>query len=371
MEHQGKRILVMSFGSDAGGIEKSLIEFLKFLIDEGHKVDLYLWRKPGIMFSKIPERVNVLTLRLYPGELSANKSLKGFLWYCIFRLYAAFKNPTKAFKSFPENDYDVAVSYCQNGYSPHYIINKVKARKKIMFYHHGSYDERGLKKRIDYKYFARYDNFITVSNAAKNMLQSHFPRLDNIPVINNLIDESQITLLSEAENPYINSNSPVNICTVGRISHEKGQILAVKTAKRLKDSGLGFKWWFVGDGGDMERCVLLADELDVSDCCVFTGVKSNPYPFIKHCDVYVQPSFVEADPVTIREARILGCQIVANDIPALREALDGGLSGSLCASNPDDMKRAILSVLKNQDKASHIYQSANRHIKVQLRDVLR
>ena len=60
MADNKKKILVMSFGSDAGGIEKSLIEFLKFLISEGHKVDLYLWRSPGIMYDKIPSKVNIL-----------------------------------------------------------------------------------------------------------------------------------------------------------------------------------------------------------------------------------------------------------------------------------------------------------------------
>ena len=55
-----KKILVMSFGSDAGGIEKSLIEFLKFLISEGHDVSLYLWRKPGILYEQIPKEVKII-----------------------------------------------------------------------------------------------------------------------------------------------------------------------------------------------------------------------------------------------------------------------------------------------------------------------
>jgi glycosyltransferase involved in cell wall biosynthesis len=368
---QDKKILVMSFGSDAGGIEKSLIEFLKFLIAEGHKVDLYLWRPPGIMFDKIPEEVNVVSAKLYPGAFSSNNSTTEIIWYGLFRMFSALNNPTIIFRRFPIINYDIAISYCQNGYSPHYIINKVNAGKKIIFYHHGSYDGQRLKKKIDYRYFCCYDNFITVSNAAKEMLYGHFPKLNHIQVINNLTDEAGIIRLSKINNPFNSDSRQINICTVGRVSPEKGQLLAINAAKRLKDFGLDFKWWFVGDGGDKDRCIELSKELDVADCCVFTGVKSNPYPYILNCDIYVQPSYVEADPVTIREALILESDIVATDIPAIREALCDGRYGRLCAIEPRDMAQSILSRLnKMPDNSKRAYQCPNDKIKKQLRQLL-
>ena len=365
------KTFVMSFGSDAGGIEKSLIEFLKFLISEGHKVDLYLWRSPGIMYDKIPSKVNILSYKLFPGTISTNKSLKGLLWYCLFRIYTIIKDPTKVFRRFPVKGYDVAISYCQNGYSPHYVINKVDARKKIIFYHHGSYEEVGKKKRIDFRYFKQYDCFVTVSKAAKDMLQKHFPKISNIMVINNITDEDEIVRMSNQLNPYQQYTEITNICTVGRISPEKGQTLALETAHRLKKSHIKFKWWFVGDGGDMERCKKLANDLNISDQCEFVGAKSNPYPYISNCDIYVQPSFIEADPVTIREARILGSSIVATDIPAIREALEEGRSGILCAPSPQGLFDGIMHVMNIPDLKVPLYQSPNEQIKKQLREILK
>lgn len=36
----------------------------------------------------------------------------------------------------------------------------------------------------------------------------------------------------------------------------------------------------------------------------------NPYPYIKACDIYVQPSRYEGKAVTVREAQILGKPVV-------------------------------------------------------------
>lgn len=366
-----KKVLVMSFGSDAGGIEKSLIEFLKFLVNDGHEVDLYLWRPPGILFNKIPQKVNIILTRLYPGSLSSNISIKGIVWYVLFRIFSALKDPTKMFKPFPITNYDIAISFCQNGYSPHYIINKVIANRKIIFYHHGSYDQTGRRKKIDNKYFCRYDDFITVSNAAKSMLQHHFPRLINISVINNLIDDTGIIRLSKTDNPFRAFPDHINICSVGRISPEKGQKLAIHTAKCLKDNGIKFKWWFIGDGPDREPCEKLSIELNVADSCIFTGSKSNPYPYMRCCNVYVQPSYIEADPVTIRETKLLNCNIVATNIAAIIEALDGYKNGTICELDSEKMAHAIMLSLQKNLNVSEPYHSVNENIKQKLRLILR
>lgn len=197
-----KKVLVMSFGSDAGGIEKSLIEFLKFLVTKDINIDLYLWRKPGILFHQIPERVTVITDTLYPGSFrlvsreNILKMLMHVVWYFIFRVCRVLGKQFVAFKPIPKQ-YDIAISYCQNGYSPYYIIDKVKATKKYLWYHHGSYEKSEKEKKVDEWYYNKYDKIITVSNSNFNMLAKCFPSIrKNIIVIPNLLDEEEIKRLS-------------------------------------------------------------------------------------------------------------------------------------------------------------------------------
>lgn len=365
-----KKILVMSFGSDAGGIEKSLIEFLKFLIREGHKVDLYLWRAPGFLYNNIPKEVNKLQYRLNPGSLSNVKSMKNLIWYLQFRIAKIRSYPVRCFRKFPNGPYDIAISYCQNGYSPHYIIDKVNATKKIMFYHHGSYDSTGRAKVLDEIHYLKYDEFITVSHANKKMLDAHFPSLtDKIIVINNLIDEVSIKRLAD-ESVKIDSEG-VTLCTVGRISPEKGQLLAIDTAKELKDMNVDFKWYFVGDGEDRVKCENIVESYGLQNNCIFVGMQSNPYPYIKNCDYYVQPSHIEADPVTIREAKTLRKPIIATNILALQEALANGEEGIICDETAKSLADGIISAINGKCPTIYSETSSNSLIENQLRELLK
>ncbi|MBR5601452.1 MAG: glycosyltransferase, partial [Clostridia bacterium] len=321
------KILVMSFGSDAGGIEKSLVEFLHYLAGKDVSVDLYLWRKPGVLHSQITNHASEISYRAHPGSLGnclhSGRPLANALWYAKFRIYRLFGRAVKAFKSFP-GEYDIAISYCQNGYSPHYVIDKVKAGKKYLWYHHGDYGGIGRKKRIDGEYFAKYDKVIAVSRACEQMLLGHFPHLDGkTTVIHNLINENEIIEKAALpmDEPWLAGLDGCKIVTVGRVSPEKGQVMAIETARVLKRRGFAFQWIFVGDGPDFDKCQRLAERLGVKEQCHFVGVKTNPYPYMKIADVYVQPSVFEADPITIAEALTLERFIIASDIPSMQEAL--------------------------------------------------
>lgn len=369
-----KRILVMSFGSDAGGIEQSLMEFLKFLVGDGHSVDLFLWRKPGILYDKIPRDVNIIESRLYPGSLNLKYGIKHFIWYIKYRICTIMKRPVQCFIQFPVIGYDIAVSYCQNGYSPHYIIDKVQAKKKIMFYHHGSYDSTGKAKAIDEQYYLKYDSFITVSNVNRQMLEMHFPSMKGrISVINNLCDEKTIKELSKEDCIMDRADVDYIFCTVGRISPEKGQTLAIEVARELKGLGLKFRWYFVGDGPDMEKCYRLVSEYGLTENCIFTGMQSNPYPYINGCNLYIQTSFVEADPVTIREAKILHKTIITTDIPAFKEALSNYDKGMAVSSASVAFAKAINEEINSKrlgNSDARYYNSVNDNAISKLRELL-
>lgn len=330
----------MSIGTDIGGVEKSSIQFIKFLVSQGHKVDLYFWRKPGALFHLFPKNVNIITARLYPGKFKLTPNPIDWIWYIICRLCNLFNNPTCAFKKFPVDNYDIAIAYSNYGYSPHYVINKVKAARKVLFYHHGTYDSTGSKKRADEYYYSQYDSIVTVSEATKTMLTDHFRYLmGKIQVIKNLVDESEIMRLSQVSIDY--DIKSLIFCTVGRVTPEKGQILAVEAAKELKKRGLNFQWWFVGDGIDLLKCKELCYRYGLENECIFFGAKTNPYPYMQRCNIYVQPSHIEADPISIKECLILHKKIVATNIAAIQEILAYGKYGKLVDASAKDIADAI------------------------------
>ena len=129
-----KKILVMNIGTELGGIEKSLIDFLEFLSQQSYEIDLALWKKRGPLFSSIPANVNIIE-NIGIGSLSDirkqkwNKKIISYAMYFLFKLARIFGNEYKVVPKI-KKEYDIAISFCQNGYSPYYVIDKVKADKK-------------------------------------------------------------------------------------------------------------------------------------------------------------------------------------------------------------------------------------------------
>ena len=57
----------------------------------------------------------------------------------------------------------------------------------------------------------------------------------------------------------------------------------------------------------------------MKDIVFLTGTKENPYPYMKNCTVYVQPSYQEGFCVATFEAKILQIPVVVTDVPGMRE----------------------------------------------------
>lgn len=271
--------------------------------------------------------------------------------------------------------YDVAISYTQVGLCPYFVIDKVDARKKIMWHHHGSYTEEGFQKALDERYYPLFDTFVTVGESQKEHFLQVFPALSKtITVIKNIIDTSFVEQSSDESVTLKPARH--QLVTVARLSPEKGQRFALEVAAILKQRRVDFSWTFVGSGADQSNCLEKAKALKVEDVCHFVGAKANPYPYIKQCDVYVQPSFVESQGMTVFEAKILKKPIVASDIPALRLALVDGEQGVIAPLDPRAFADAIYELLNNRSRQqlliSHIVspKEENKIIKQQIVELL-
>ena len=80
----------------------------------------------------------------------------------------------------------------------------------------------------------------------------------------------------------------------------------------------------VGDG-EFEEYRELAKELGVADDVYFTGVKKNPFPYLKAAKVYALTSYHEGFPNALVEAMALEVPVIATDcLTGPREILRKG-----------------------------------------------
>jgi glycosyltransferase involved in cell wall biosynthesis len=77
-------------------------------------------------------------------------------------------------------------------------------------------------------------------------------------------------------------------------------------------------------------------------------MKSNPYPYIKKCDLFIQPSLFEGYSLSIMEAKILGTPILAT-YAAAGNQIENGIDGFLCDTSTVSVYENILKLYENRE----------------------
>lgn len=356
-----KKLLFVCYGLGIGGIETCLVNLLNALPESKFRIDVLLMNPEDESKQQIRTAVRYLdsfryvmnttdTMRQIKEHGGILKNPSKFIEYCYFRLRVKLRvNAWRAFKSLPEH-YDIAVAYSQNDYSPYYVVDKVKAKRKVMWYHNGAYCATGKLYKRDKYYYNRFDYVVAVSSDCKKILQSKFDFSDGkLIVLRNLCDTSIIREKANMLIPSSFEKGYIHIVTVGRLTKEKGADLAVEVCKMLCDQKLPVKWHWVGDGNQKTIIENKVKVYGLQKNFIFEGNQLNPYPYMKFANVYVQPSYYEAYSTTITEAKVLRKPIVVTDVGGMREQLINGVTGYIVKIDKDSLKDAILSIVNNEN----------------------
>ena len=104
----------------------------------------------------------------------------------------------------------------------------------------------------------------------------------------------------------------------------------------------------IGYGPDEELIRNRIKELQMEDYVCILGKKENPYPYIKCCDIYIQPSRYEGKCVSVIEAQMLHKPVIITDYATAGSQLEDGVDGVVVPMNNTDCAAEIVMVLRNQ-----------------------
>jgi len=361
-----KKLLFVTGSLGEGGAEKSLASLLGHLDFDRFDVELFAFKPVGLTAPMIPERVRVLPL---PGDYQAFclplvKSVAAFLTRGRFALawarvlYSAqlrtsasrAVNEQRAWKylsrSLPRNGcgYDAVIAYLEK--TPcYYAIDKTDAKRKIL-YLHTDYKKLGADPAFDAKYYASADFVVAVSPSCAAGLKDSFPSLvAKIKVVENIIDAAEIRHLAWEGSTGEIVFEGTALITVGRLSREKGIDTAVEACSLLVIDGFPIKWYHIGSGDEEGEIRRLIKEKSLEDTFILLGAKTNPYPYVARCAVYVQPSRHEGKSIAIEEAKALSKPVVATSFSTvasqLTDGFDGLIAGTSARSLADTIERLL------------------------------
>jgi glycosyltransferase involved in cell wall biosynthesis len=362
-----KKILFMAINMNVGGTEKALLNMLLEIPKEKYDVTLLLLERRGDFLNQVPNHVKVEVVKEYEGlkplinqpifwssvrylkQARIASSLKMFFLYLASKMsktnLAFFKSMTSKMKPL-ETDYDVAVAYAgPMDFISFFVANKVQAKKKVQWIHF-DVTKIGFNTRFASKLYQSFNKIFVVSNQGKEKLMNKLPTLkERIETFSNITSKNVILKLAEEGKGFNDSYEGVRILTVGRLSKEKGQDLTISVLKKLKESGYPVRWYCIGEGQARKEYEDLIREYGIVKDYIFLGSHSNPYPFMKQCDFYVQPSRYEGYCITLAEARCFDHPIITTNFTGAKEQIKDKVTGLIVEFNADQMYEAIKRLL--------------------------
>lgn len=141
---------------------------------------------------------------------------------------------------------------------------------------------------------------------------------------------------------------------------QKNYSLAVLTAERLKSEGVNFVWTFVGEGCDRNMIESMINSADLHRHIILAGEQSNPYPYFRHCDIYVQTSAFEGFGLTLSEAKILHKPIVTTNFPSAYDQIIDGENGLIAEMTPESVADKILSIIENPALKNRLIENTRK-----------
>lgn len=351
-----KRKLVFFVESlHCGGAERSLLSLLNNLNPSRYDIQVLVLNKGGAFEEFLPSFVTYNKVDIKFGFLGRSK-FKLFQKLLPKRHNAQYF--WKAFNSsIPQysEEFDIAVGWGQ-GFATYFTAEKIKAKRKLAWVN-TDYAKAGYKSQYDQEIYSKYDKVVGISDFVKNSMEAFIPA-DKVITIPNIIDVDDVEeRAKERINENLKKNEEFVIVSVGRLAKPKAFDLAIKAASVIKTKGVNFVWYIIGEGGEREYLQSLIEEYDLKDHFTLLGFRSNPYPYIKQSDLYVQTSIFEGLGRTLIEATMLHIPIVTTDFETAFDLVDENKTGLITAKNPKDIASAIIELYQNED----LYQKMKKN----------
>ena len=151
------------------------------------------------------------------------------------------------------------------------------------------------------------------------------------------------------------------LLSVGRFSEAKNYDNVPDICRRMVEAGVDVKWFIIGYGGDEQLIRDKITEAGMQEHVIILGKRSNPYPYIKACDIYVQPSRYEGKSVTVREAQMLCKPVVVTNYPTAKSQIRDGEDGVIVPLENDGCAKGLAKVIVDKNLQVKLIEYLRTH----------
>ena len=158
------------------------------------------------------------------------------------------------------------------------------------------------------------------------------------------------------DRPVIYDTGVINLVTVARLSKEKGLTRFMSAIRHMLDAGYKVVWHIIGEGAYRKEVEEKINEYHLRDNVILHGAKVNPYRYLVNADLFVLPSYEEAEGMVMKEALTLGLPVLATDTGATKDIVDERY-GIVCDNTDAALEKSLYKILSS-DKILEVMKKA-------------
>lgn len=171
-----------------------------------------------------------------------------------------------------------------------------------------------------------------------------------IKVMHYGFDTEQFIVRSKKPTTMLRPDNKKVILYAGRLVELKGVNYLISALHELKEIRDDWVCWIAGSGEKEEELKAQASSLGLNQNIIFLGKRNDIPSLLKQTDIFVLPTLIENQPISVIEAQIAGKAVIASDVGGIPEIIEHGVTGLLTPPKNITMLTNNLNLLLTNNK---------------------
>ena len=345
-----KKVLFLIHDLGPGGAEKVLVNLVNNMDPKEFDITVMALFGGGVNEQFLASHVRYISCfkHMIPGNSHLMKLL----------------SPRKLHKWLIKDKYDIEISYLE-GPSARIISGCPDEGTRLLSWIHCKMTPevavlgfRSMKEAK--KCYDRLDRIVCVSKTVEDAFREVLQPKSATCVVYNTNESDKIMEKSAEEVPDgVFREGEIRLCAVGKLIPVKAYDRLVRLHARLRRAGYPVHTYLMGTGALQVELEKQIAEEGAADSFLLLGYQTNPYKFVKNCDVFVCSSLSEGFSTAATEALIVGTPVCTVEVSGMKEMLgDHNEYGIVTENSEDALYEGIKKLLDDPSLLAHYKQQA-------------
>lgn len=356
------KLLFLIESLSGGGAEKVLSVLLKHLDKTKFDITLCTIVDTGIYAEEVKKYVKYTSVL---GNLQ-KKNLLGKIVYKILYLFIYRILPSQLiYTLFIPKKNDIEIAFVEGFCTKILSYSTNKKSKKIAWVHIDLINNHWItsvykNEEEEKQSYQKYSKIIGVSNTATNAINQLY-NINNAITLYNPIENDNIIKRANEFISLPSKTQAIRMVTVGRFVPQKAYDRLLRVINRLYEDGYSIELWILGDGEQRPMLEEYIHTHSLNEIVTLWGFQKNPYPYLKHSDIFVCSSVSEGYSTAVTEALILELPVITTACSGMDELLLNGKCGLITENSENGLYEGIKYVLDNTSLLASYKQNILKH----------